>query len=303
MTGFFNFLLFGTISGEETEVLIMIPIIHDLIEMALREDIGTGDITSESTIPDDVMAKAIIKSKDNGIVAGLDVVGEVFRTLDTSIDYKKLVLDGDRITNGQEIATADGKARSLLTAERTVLNFLQRLSGIATTTSKYVKAISGYHAQIIDTRKTTPGWRVLEKYAVRVGGGRNHRFGLYDAVLIKDNHIAVAGSIIKAVTMARERIPHTMKIEVETETLDQVLEAIESKADIIMLDNMSLKMMTEAVRLIAGKAIVEASGGIKFDSVVEVAKTGVDLISAGALTNSAMPLDISMDIIGMVHFS
>jgi nicotinate-nucleotide pyrophosphorylase (carboxylating) len=274
----------------------MIPIIHDLIEMAFREDIGTGDITSESTIPDDVMAKAIIKSKDNGIVAGLDVAGEVFRTLDMSIDYKKLASDGDRITKGQEIATADGKARSLLTAERTVLNFLQRLSGIATTTSKYAKAISGYHAQIIDTRKTTPGWRALEKYAVRVGGGRNHRFGLYDAVLIKDNHIAVAGSIIKAVSMARERMPHTMKIEVETETLDQVLEALESKADIIMLDNMSLEMMTEAVKLIAGKAIVEASGGIKLDSVVDVAKTGVDLISAGALTNSAMSLDISMDI-------
>jgi nicotinate-nucleotide pyrophosphorylase (carboxylating) len=283
--------------GEGMGDFTMIPIIHDLIEMALREDIGTGDITSESTIPDDVVAKAVIKSKDNGIVAGLDVVGEVFRTLDTSIDYKKLVLDGGRITNEQEIAIADGKARSLLTTERTVLNFLQRLSGIATTTSKYVKAISGYHAQIIDTRKTTPGWRALEKYAVRVGGGRNHRFGLYDAVLIKDNHIAVAGSITKAVERARERIPHTMKIEVETETLDQVLEAIESKAEIIMLDNMSLEMMSEAVKLIAGKAIIEASGGIRLDNVIDVAKTGVDLISIGALTNTVISLDISMDII------
>ena len=275
----------------------MLPAIHDLIEMALREDIVTGDITSESTIPDDVLAKAVIKSKDIGIVAGLDVAGEVFWAVDPSVDFNKLISDGNEITKGQEVATAKGKARSLLTAERTVLNFLQRLSGVATTTSKYVKAVSDYNAKIIDTRKTTPGWRALEKYAVRIGGGHNHRFGLYDAVLIKDNHISVAGSITKAVTRARERIPHTMKIEVETESLDQVLEAIESKADIIMLDNMSLEMMSEAVKLIAGKALVEASGGIRLDSITAVAATGVNLISVGALTNAAMPLDINMDII------
>jgi nicotinate-nucleotide pyrophosphorylase (carboxylating) len=274
----------------------MISAIHDLIDMALQEDIGTGDITSESTIPEDVMAKAVILSKDKGIIAGLDVAGEVFHKIDSDVSFKKLVSDGDEITKGQELAIVEGKARSLLTAERTVLNFLQRLSGVATITSKYVKAISDYKAQIIDTRKTTPGWRALEKYAVRIGGGRNHRFGLYDAVLIKDNHIEVAGSIIKAVLSARDRIPHTMKIEVETESLDQIREAIKAKADIIMLDNMSLDMMSEAVRLINGRAIIEASGGIKLENISEVAATGVDLISIGALTHSAMSLDISMDI-------
>jgi len=268
----------------------------EIIRLALNEDIFTGDITSESMIPDDVMAKASFLSKDNGIVAGLDVVNTVFHTVDQEIVFNKLVTDGTEICKGQIIAIVEGRAKSLLSAERTALNFLQRLSGIATNTSRYVKAVSGYKAVIVDTRKTTPGWRVLEKYAVRVGGGHNHRFGLYDAVLIKDNHIAVVGSIAKAVAMAREKIPHTMKIEVETENLDQVAEAIESGADIIMLDNMSLDMMSEAVRLIDGKALVEASGGVKLENVTDIAKTGVDLISIGALTHSAMPLDISMEM-------
>lgn len=268
----------------------------EIIRLALKEDIFTGDITSESIIPDDVMAKASFLSKDNGIVAGLDVANAVFYAVDQKIVFNKLVTDGTEISKGQIIATVEGKARSLLSAERTALNFLQRLSGIATNTSKYVKAVSGYKSVIVDTRKTTPGWRVLEKYAVRVGGGHNHRFGLYDAVLIKDNHIAVVGSITKAVSMARQRIPHTMKIEVETENLEQVKEALASGADIIMLDNMSLEMMSEAVKLINGRALVEASGGVKLENVVDVAKTGVDMISIGALTHSAMPLDISMEI-------
>lgn len=268
----------------------------EIIRLALDEDIFTGDITSESMIPDDVMAKASFLSKDNGIVAGLDVVKAVFHKVDQEIVFNKLVTDGTEIYKGQIIAIAEGRAKSLLSAERTALNFLQRLSGIATNTSRYVKAVSGYKAVIVDTRKTTPGWRVLEKYAVRVGGGHNHRFGLYDAVLIKDNHIAVVGSIAKAVAMAREKIPHTMKIEVETENLDQVAEAIESGADIIMLDNMSLDIMSEAVKLIDGRALVEASGGVKLENVTDIAKTGVDLISIGALTHSAMPLDISMEM-------
>jgi len=268
----------------------------EIIRLALDEDIFTGDITSESMIPDDVMAKASFLSKDNGIVAGLDVVKAVFHKVDQEIVFNKLVTDGTEICKGQIIAIAEGRAKSLLSAERTALNFLQRLSGIATNTSRYVKAVSGYKAVIVDTRKTTPGWRVLEKYAVRVGGGHNHRFGLYDAVLIKDNHIAVVGSIAKAVAMAREKIPHTMKIEVETENLDQVAEAIESGVDIIMLDNMSLDMMSEAVKLIDGRALVEASGGVKLENVTDIAKTGVDLISIGALTHSAMPLDISMEM-------
>jgi nicotinate-nucleotide pyrophosphorylase (carboxylating) len=274
----------------------MIYGISEIIRLALNEDILTGDITSESTIQDNVLAKAYFLSKDNGIVAGLDVACSVFHAIDQEIIFKKLISDGSEISNGQIIAEVEGKARSLLTAERTALNFLQRLSGIATNTSRYVKAVADYKAVIVDTRKTTPGWRVLEKYAVRVGGGRNHRFGLYDAVLIKDNHIAIAGSIIKAVAMAKERIPHTMKIEVETENLNQVAEALKSDVDIIMLDNMSLDKMSEAVRLIDGKALVEASGGVRLENVVDIAKTGVDLISIGALTHSAMPLDISMEI-------
>jgi len=274
----------------------MISAIDDLIEMALREDIGTGDITTETTIPENVMTRAVILSKDDGIIAGLDIACKVFHRIDDGIRFEKLVSDGDEISKGQNLAIIKGKARSLLTAERTVLNFLQRLSGIATITSKYVNAVSGYHVKIVDTRKTTPGLRMPEKYAVRVGGGHNHRFGLYDAVLIKDNHIAVAGSIIRAVSSARERVPHTMKIEVETKTLGEVLEAIESKADIIMLDNMNLEMMSQAVKMINGSAFVEASGGIKLDNVASVAQTGVDLISVGALTHSATSLDISMEI-------
>jgi nicotinate-nucleotide pyrophosphorylase (carboxylating) len=275
---------------------IDLRVIRDLLEMALREDIGTGDVTSESVVPASVLATATIMSKSDGIIAGLGVAAEILRILDPEVNFGKLVSDGDRVHRGQEVATAEGKARSILTAERTVLNFLQRLSGIATMTSEYVRAASGYPAKIIDTRKTTPGWRVLEKYAVRVGGGSNHRFGLYDAVLIKENHIAVAGGVAEAVSRARKRIPHTMKIEVEVETLDQVREAIESEADIIMPDNMDVDEMAEAVRLINGRAMVEASGGIRLKDIPAIAATGVDLISIGALTNAAPPLDISMYI-------
>jgi len=270
--------------------------IRDLLEMALREDIGTGDITSESVVPVNAQAVGTIMSKSDGIIAGLDVAAEIFCMLDPEVNFRKLVSDGDQVHSGQELAKAEGKARSILTAERTVLNFLQRLSGIATMTSQYVRAASGYPAKIIDTRKTTPGWRVLEKYAVRVGGGHNHRFGLYDAVLIKENHIAVAGGVAEAVSRARERIPHTMKIEVEVETLDQVREAIESGADIIMPDNMDVDAIAEAVKLINGRVIVEASGGIRLKDIPAIAATGVDLISIGALTNAAPPLDISMYI-------
>jgi len=270
--------------------------IRDLLEMALREDIGSGDITSESVVPADTMAKGTILSKSEGIIAGLDVAGEIFRMVDPEVDFRKLVSDGEQIHQKQEIATAEGPARSILTAERTVLNFLQRLSGIATLTSKYVRAAAGHKARVIDTRKTTPGWRVLEKYAVRVGGGHNHRFGLYEAVLIKDNHIAALGSISDAIARARERIPHTMRIEVEVEDMDQVREAIRAGADIIMPDNMDADEMTQAVKLIDGRAIVEASGGIRLEDIPTVAATGVDLISVGALTNAAPPLDISMSM-------
>jgi nicotinate-nucleotide pyrophosphorylase (carboxylating) len=269
---------------------------RDLIKLALREDIGIGDITSQAVVPADTMAKGVILSKSDGIIAGLDVAEEVFQILDPEVSFSRLVSDGDGIHSLQELGFAEGRAQSILTAERIVLNFLQRLSGIATLTSEYVRAASGHCAKIIDTRKTTPGWRALEKYAVRVGGGYNHRYGLYDAVLIKDNHIKAVGSVTEAVRRARERIPHTMKIEAEAKTLDQVREAVEAGADIIMPDNMDVKMMSEAVRLIGGKALVEASGGIRLEDISAVAATGVDLISVGALTNSAPPLDISMDI-------
>jgi nicotinate-nucleotide pyrophosphorylase (carboxylating) len=275
--------------------------IRDLLEMALREDIGSGDITSDSVVPADARAKGAILSKSDGIVAGLDVAGALFHMLDPELDFRKLVSDGEQIHQGQNLAIVEGLARPILTGERIALNFLQRLSGIATLTSRYVRAASGYPAKIIDTRKTTPGWRVLEKYAVRVGGGHNHRFALYDAVLIKDNHIAAVGSIAAAVARARERIPHTMTIEVEAKTLDQVREALSSSADIIMPDNMDVDMMSEAVKLIDGKAVVEASGGIRLKDIPAVAATGVDLISIGALTNAAMPLDISMDITPLIR--
>lgn len=270
--------------------------IRDLLELALREDIGAGDITSDSVVPAHVMTVGTILAKSDGIIAGLDVAHEIFRMLDPNISFERLVSDGDQVSSGQDIAVVKGPARTMLTAERTVLNFLQRLSGIATMTAEYVRAASGYHATIIDTRKTTPGWRVLEKYAVRVGGGHNHRFGLHDAVLIKDNHIAAAGGITPAVKRARERIPHTMRIEVEAETMDQIREAVEAGADIIMPDNMNPEMLAKAVKLIDGKALVEASGGITLADIPAVAATGVDLISVGALTHSAMPLDISMNM-------
>jgi len=275
---------------------IDIRAIRKIIKTALKEDIGNGDVTANSIIPADTTARGIITAKSQGIIAGLDIAMEVFRILDPNSVFVKLVPEGHAVYERQDIAKVEGLARALLSGERTALNFLQRLSGIATLTAKYVQAASGYKTKIIDTRKTTPGLRLLEKYAVRVGGGHNHRFGLYDAVLIKDNHISVAGGITQAVARARAFIPHTMKIEVEVETIEQIQEAMESRADIIMLDNMDLEGMAEAVKLINGKALVEASGGIKLENVALVAATGVDLISAGALTNSAMPLDISMSL-------
>ena len=267
-----------------------------LIDLALAEDIGIGDITSNSIVPGERKATGTILAKDSGIIAGLEIAETVLNKVDLEIEFIPFVVDGEKIKIGDEIAKVKGAARSILTAERTLLNFLQRLSGIATLTDKFVEVVADYPAKIIDTRKTTPGWRALEKYAVRVGGGGNHRFGLYDAVLIKDNHIAIAGSITNAVKLARTETPHTTKIEVETETTEQVEEALRNRVDIIMLDNMTIEEMKRAVELIDHKTIVEASGGITLDTVEQVAATGVDLISVGALTHSAMPLDISTEI-------
>ncbi|MFQ6039714.1 MAG: carboxylating nicotinate-nucleotide diphosphorylase [Candidatus Poribacteria bacterium] len=270
--------------------------VKQLFELALAEDIGIGDVTSNVIIPKDRVATGIILSKDTGLIAGLEVIELLLCMVDSQLTLTPMLSDGDKIGHGVKIGKIQGPAKAMLRIERVALNFLRRLSGIATLTSKYVQAVAGYPVKIIDTRKTTPGWRTLEKYAVRVGGGYNHRFGLYDAVLIKDNHIALAGSITKAIDMARAQIPHTMKIEIEAKTIQQVSEALNAKPDIIMLDNMALDEMKEAVELIDGRIPVEASGNVRLETVKQIAATGVDLISVGALTHSAPALDISLDV-------
>lgn len=262
----------------------------------LNEDVGSGDITTENIIPQQAKTVGLIQAKQRGIVAGINVAGLVFTTLAPDIEFTPMVEDGDEVEPHTVLAKIEGDAHVILTGERLALNLLQHMSGIATLTSSYARLAEGTKAHVVDTRKTLPGLRMLEKYAIRVGGGRNHRMGLYDAVMIKDNHIKVAGGIKEAVRMTRNEISHTVKIEVETETLDQVKEALEAGADIIMLDNMSIENIEEAVRLIDGRAIVEASGGVTKERLPAIAKAGVDIISVGALTNSAPILDISLDI-------
>jgi nicotinate-nucleotide pyrophosphorylase (carboxylating) len=265
----------------------------------LEEDIGTGDVTTMATIPLDHRSKGIIHVKDNGVVAGLDVAGEVFALIDPALKYTKLSEDGAAVEHGHLLAEVEGSSRSILLGERLALNLLQRMSGIATRVRQMVDALEGLPSRIVDTRKTTPGHRLLEKYAVRVGGGYNHRFGLYDAVMIKDNHIKASGGISAAVGAAREAIPHTMKIEVEVETFEQLQEALLARPDIIMLDNMSTDRMKEAVRFIRAHAphiSIEASGNVSLETVKAIAETGVDVISAGRLTYSVQALDISLDL-------
>ncbi|MEE8564738.1 MAG: carboxylating nicotinate-nucleotide diphosphorylase, partial [Atribacterota bacterium] len=261
-------------------------LINKIIEQALLEDIGTGDITSESIVPSDLKAKGIIKTSEEGIVAGLNITSLVFKKLDSEIIFQEKIKDGTKVTRGKVLAEITGSARTILKGERVALNFLQRMSGIATITSKFCQEIEGFPVRIVDTRKTTPGLRILEKYAVSMGGGHNHRFGLYDAVLIKDNHIAVAGGIRPAVDSVRKQISHTVKIEIEVENLSQLQDALRVKADIIMLDNMDLDTMEEAVKIAKGRALIEASGGITLEKVRKIAQTGVDLISIGSLTHS-----------------
>lgn len=266
------------------------------IEEWLFEDVGHGDITTMTTIPADEKGTGILYAKEPGMIAGLDIAEQVFHTVDHELDFQRLVPEGSQVQKGDVIAEVTGSVQAILTGERLALNLLQRLSGIATRTQLFVREISHTQARVVDTRKTTPGLRLLEKYAVRVGGGHNHRFALYDAVLIKDNHSKGAGGIKEAVRKAREAIPHTMKIEVEAESLKQVHEALEAGADIIMLDNMSCDMMREAVQIIQGKAIIEASGGVTLETVRAIAETGVDVISVGGLTHSVTALDISLDL-------
>lgn len=266
-----------------------------LIERALAEDLGPGDATTEAIIPESAQGEGVILAKAKGVLAGLAIAGEVFRRVDPKIQFLPEAQDGEPVAPGQPVARLSGPLRGLLTAERVALNFLCRLSGIATLTNRYVEAVASYHAVILDTRKTTPGWRALEKYAVRCGGGRNHRMGLYDMVLIKDNHIAAAGSLAEAVRRARAsgvKLP----IEVEVRTLAELEEALALGVRRVLLDNMDLTALRKAVALSRGRAELEASGGISLENVVEVAATGVDYISIGALTHSAPALDLSLEI-------
>ncbi|WP_145142613.1 carboxylating nicotinate-nucleotide diphosphorylase [Paenibacillus sp. Y412MC10] len=269
------------------------------IRLWLREDVGSGDVTTLSTIPTGHESKGIIHAKEDGVVAGLPVSELVFQVVDPALTFTPQVSEGDFVKKGTVLAVVEGSTHRILTGERLALNLLQRLSGIATRTRSFVDALEGLPTRLVDTRKTTPGHRMLEKYAVRVGGGANHRFGLYDAVMIKDNHIKGAGGIRQAVERARAFIPHTMTIEVETESLEQVEEALEVGADIIMLDNMSQDLMKEAVRRIKAKSphvTVEASGNVSLKTVKGIAACGVDVISVGRLTYSFDSLDISLDL-------
>ncbi len=270
--------------------------IDRLIELALEEDIGPGDITTDHLVDAEAKGNGVIVAKENLVVAGLDLALRVFLRIDDGMKFHSPFTDGDRIQTGDTVVELSGRLSTLLTGERTALNFLQRLSGIATLTRDYVAQLEGKDVKLLDTRKTTPGWRELEKYAVRIGGGTNHRMGLYDAVLIKDNHIAAAGSISEAVKRISAKVPDTTTIEVETDNFDQVQEAVDAGAHIIMLDNMTTEQIIAAVALVDGRAKLEVSGGITKIRLAELAETGIDYISSGALTHSAQAVDLSMRI-------
>ena len=270
--------------------------VDQIIGLALFEDSGLGDVTTESILPESRKGKGIIVAKQELILAGTAVARRVFAAVDPALECLLRFKDGQQVKNGEVILEVRGDLLAQLKAERVALNFLQRLSGIATLTRQYVDTLGSARVRLVDTRKTTPGWRTLEKDAVRAGGGFNHRFSLYDGILIKDNHIAVAGSVEMAVTLVRSRVSHLMKIEVEVSTMDQVGQALAAGADVIMLDNMDTRSMAEAVARINGRAVVEASGNVSLDTLKEIAATGVDVISCGALTHQARSVDLSMRI-------
>lgn len=265
-----------------------------LILQALREDITGEDVTTNAILPEDCQGEAELLCKQDGIIAGLDVFARPFTLLDDKVWFEFFVKDGDEVHKGQKLAKVVGSMRAILSAERVGLNYLQRMSGIATYTHQVVSLLEGTGMTLVDTRKTTPNMRVFEKYAVTVGGGKNHRYNLSDGVLLKDNHISAAGGVAKAIAMAKAYAPFVRKIEVETETLDMVREAVEAGADIIMLDNMSHDMMKEAVALIDGRAETECSGNVTKENITALADIGVDYISSGALTHSAPILDLSL---------
>jgi nicotinate-nucleotide pyrophosphorylase (carboxylating) len=276
------------------------PLLYEpIVRRALEEDLGrAGDLTSDAVLPPGLEAQARIVARSAGRIAGLQAAASAFRLLDPSVQIELQAADGEDVKAGASLATIRGAARSILSAERTALNLLGRLCGIATVTRDLVAQVAPHGAQVVDTRKTTPGLRVLEKYAVRCGGGRNHRFGLDDAVLIKDNHVALAGGIRPAVKRARQRVGHMVKIELEVDSLDQLREALDLGVDVVLLDNMPLDTLREAVRMARGKAVTEASGGITPKTAAAIAATGVDLLSVGWLTHSAPALDVALDVGG-----
>jgi nicotinate-nucleotide pyrophosphorylase (carboxylating) len=274
-------------------------LVEQAVDAALAEDLGSvGDITTDAIIPAESQGEASIVARKTGVIAGLDLVEAAFKSLDPETRFRRVVQDASKVEAGGTIATVAGKTRALLTGERTALNFLGRLSGIATLTAAYVAAIQGTRAKIVETRKTTPGLRAFEKYAVRCGGGMNHRFGLYDAVLVKDNHIAAAGGLAGALQKLRARVGDLVRIEIEVDTLDQLEDALNFPIDAVLLDNMDVETLRKAVALVDGRVVTEASGGVTLENVGEIAKTGVDLISVGALTHSARSLDSSLEWMG-----
>jgi nicotinate-nucleotide pyrophosphorylase (carboxylating) len=273
-------------------------LVDRLIELALEEDLGPGDVTTQALIPPEKTGAAQIRAKENLVVAGLPVAARVFQKLASQVQFSAGAAEGQEVAPGAVLAEVRGPLAAILTGERTALNFLMRLSGIATFTRRMVNAVSGFPAAVVDTRKTTPGWRALEKYAVRVGGGQNHRLGLFDGILIKTNHLAALGSVTEAVRRARERAPHLLKIEVEVTSLAELEEALAAGADVVMLDNMDDAEMTEAVKITAGRVLLEASGSMTLTRLPQVAATGVNLISMGALTHSAPAVDIHLRLVG-----
>ena len=271
--------------------------VDDVIDRALREDIHYLDTTTDYLIEEEAMGRAYLLSKAEGVLCGLEVAMRVFERLDAGFSYQAYKKEGDRLQKGERIASLTGHTRALLKGERTALNLLQHMSGIATATAQAVRLVEGTHASITDTRKTLPGLRSLQKYAVVCGGGKNHRYNLSDGAMLKDNHIDAAGGITNAITLLRGKLGHMVKIEVETRNLDEVAEALHAGAEIIMLDNMSLEAMRKAVAMAKGKALIEASGGITLETLRPVAETGVDIISIGALTHSVKAFDISMKLV------
>ncbi|MGQ2911849.1 carboxylating nicotinate-nucleotide diphosphorylase [Aeromicrobium sp.] len=270
--------------------------VQRVVDMALAEDAPFGDVTSQVFVPAEAVARGSVVAREPGVLAGTDVLRQTFTTVDPGVHVEVLMADGERFAAGDVLARVQGPARAVLQAERVALNLVQRMSGIATLTARYVEAVAGTDVRVVDTRKTTPGLRALERHAVRCGGGHNHRFSLSDAVMAKDNHLALVPDVTAAVRAARATLPHTMHVEVEVDRLDQVEAVLAGGVDTIMLDNFTLDELREGVALVAGRAIVEASGGITLETIGEVARTGVDVISVGALTHSVRALDLGLDL-------